>query len=250
MASTQHRTPSEWAQLQTGQGLAYRFLGRCFYEAPDAEWIATLAEERLFEAWPFPSKDEDTTEGLSLLRDFCESWDTTKLGELQWDFTRLFVGPGKMLVPPWESVHRSKTGLTFQESTLRVREIYQGFGVEAPAIHREPDDHIGIELAFVGRLSELAAAAATEGDTAALDRHLEAQKAFLRDHLLVWAPRCLELVGEHAETAYYHGVARLTLGTLSESATLCEARADPADEGQPGLARSSDVRQDGEEHVP
>ena len=228
MASTQHRTRSEWAQLQTGQGLAYRFLGRCFYEAPDAEWISTLAEERLFEAWPFPSKDEDTTEGLSLVRDFCESWDTTKIGELQWDFTRLFVGPGKMLVPPWESVHRSKTGLTFQESTLRVREIYQGFGVEAPAIHREPDDHIGIELAFVGRLSELAAAAATEGDTATLDRHLEAQKAFLRDHLLVWAPRCLELVGEHAETAYYHGVARLTLGTLSESATLCEARADPA----------------------
>ncbi|MEC9298561.1 MAG: hypothetical protein VYA38_04710, partial [Gemmatimonadota bacterium] len=71
-----------------------------------------------------------------------------------------------------------------------------------------------------------------------------------RDHLLVWAPRCLDLVGEHAETAYYRGVARLTLGTLSESAALCEVRADPAAEDQPGLARSSDVRQDGKEHVP
>ena len=118
MASTQHRTPSEWAQLQTGQGLAYRFLGRCFYEAPDAEWIATLAEERLFEAWPFPSRDEDTTEGLSLLRDFCESWDPTKLGELQWDFTRLFVGPGKMLVSI--IMHTSKLEIGAQLSISHI----------------------------------------------------------------------------------------------------------------------------------
>ena len=97
--------------------------------------------------------------------------------------------------------------------------------MEAPAIHREPDDHLGLELAFVGGLSELAAEAATEGDTAELDSHMRAQEDFLRDHLLEWAPGCLELVGEHAETAYYRGVARLTLGTLSRSVTLCEARA-------------------------
>ncbi len=127
-----------------------------------------------------------------------------------------------MLAAPWESVYRSKTGLTFQESTLRVREIYQSFGLEAEAIHREPDDHIGIELTFIGRLSEGAAEAAAGGDATELGRHVDAQRAFLRDHLLEWAPRCLELVSAHAETEYYRGVAHLTLGCLSESARLLE----------------------------
>ena len=34
---------------------------------------------------------------------------------------------------------------------------------------------------------------------------------------------CLALVGAHAETDYYQGAARLTLGSLAESARLCGA---------------------------
>ncbi len=213
--------PAEWRRRQEEQGLAYHFLGRCFYEAPRAEWMAALAGDRLFEAWPFPSLDKRTAAGLALLGAFCAGWDPARLGALEWDFNRLFVGPGEMLAPPWESVHRSKTKLTFQEPTLQVRETYQRFGVQAPTIHREPDDHLGLELAFVATLSDLAAGAAARDDTAQLATCFRTQKDFLQDHLLAWAPACLVLVEKHAETDYYRGAAHLALGSLSESARLC-----------------------------
>ena len=215
--------PAEWRQRQEAQALAYHFLGRCFYEPPRAEWLAALADDRLFEAWPFASRDHRTAAGLALLAAFCAGWDPARLGALEWDFNRLFVGPGEMLAPPWESVYRSKTKLTFQEPTLQVRAVYERFGVQAPAVHREPDDHLGLELAFVATLSDLAAAAAARDDTAQLATCCQTQKDFLQDHLLAWAPACLALVEKHADTDYYRGAARLALGSLAESARLCGA---------------------------
>ncbi len=212
-----------WRRAQPGQGLAYRFLARCFHEPPREEWLATLVKQRLFEAWPFPSTEEAASEGLDLLTTFCEQWDPTRHDELVWDFNRLFVGPGKMLAPPWESVHRSGTRLTFQEAMLEVRGIYQQFGIEAPMIHREPDDHLALELAFFAHLSELATDAETRNDTTTRERCFETQRNFPHDHLLPWVPGCLAMVGAHAETHYYRGAARLTLGSLAESARLCGA---------------------------
>ena len=213
-----------WQRLQARQAVAYRFLGRCFHAPPSAAWLATLAEDRLFEAWPLPSDDADTAAGLALLAAYCERWDPAQLDVLTWDFNRLFVGPGEMLAPPWESVHRSKTKLTFQEPTLQVRALYEAFGVRAPALHREPDDHLALELDFLATLSERAVEAADAGDGEQLDRCLQAQRDFLQDHLLAWAPGCLGLVEAHAETDYYRGAARLARGSLAASARLCGAR--------------------------
>ena len=217
-------TPSasaEWEWNQESQALAYRFLGRCFHEPPGADWMVTLAGDRMFREWPFPSADKDTAAGLAMLAAFCEGWDPAMLRRLTWDYNRLFVGPGEMLAAPWESVYRSKTKLTFQEPTLEVRALYERFGFESPAIHREPDDHLALELDFLATLSVLAVEAARGGDAERLATCFETQQAFLQEHLLAWAPRCLALVVEHAETAYYRGAARLALGSLAESARLC-----------------------------
>ena len=214
-----------WQRLQAPQAVAYRFLGRCFHAPPGAAWLATLAAGRLFDAWPLPSDEADTAAGLALLAAYCERWDPAQLGALTWDFNRLFVGPGEMLAPPWESVHRSKTKLTFQESTLQVRGLYEAFGVQAPALHREPDDHLALELDFLATLSERAVEAAGADDGEQLRQCWRAQRDFLQDHLLAWAPGCLALVEAHAKTDYYRGAARLARGSLAASARLCGARA-------------------------
>ena len=215
----------EWARRQDEQALAYRFLARCFHEPPSADWMAALARDRMFREWPFPSADDDTAAGLVLLAAFCESWEPAMLGRLTWDFNRLFVGPGEMRAAPWESVYRSKTKLTFQEPTLAVRALYERFGFESPALHREPDDHLALELDFLGALSDLAAEAVRDGDGERLAACFEAQRLLLEQHLLAWAPRCLALVVKHAETDYYRGAACLALGSLAESARLCGVQA-------------------------
>jgi len=206
------------ARLQEGQGLAYRFLARCFHAPVDEQWLSRLARERMFDAWPFPSTDEDVAVGLSMLQTCCLDVDAASVRRVEWDFNRLFVGPENTLAPPWESVHRSKTGLTFQESTLEVRTVYEQFGLEAPAMHREPDDHIALELAFLAHVSEETAAASRHGDVERCERCGEVQASFLRDHLLEWVPACLTLVQTHAKTDFYRGVACLTRGTLATTA--------------------------------
>ena len=211
----------EWQQCQQGQALAYRFLAQCFYQVPAASWLSALGEEGLFESWPFRSEAEPANAGLTVLGAYCAQWDPSQLRELEWDFNRLFVGPGEMLAPPWESVHQGKTKLIFQDSTLSVRQLYQEFGWQAPAIHREPDDHLALELAFLAQAAERAVSADEQAGGTDIDRCLGAQRTILKEHLLRWAPVCLALVDTHAETDYYRGVARLTLGSLAESACLC-----------------------------
>ena len=37
---------------------------------------------------------------------------------------------------PWESVHRSEEGLTFEAETLQVRRSYAAVGLQAPALNK------------------------------------------------------------------------------------------------------------------
>lgn len=44
---------------------------------------------------------------------------------LKLDYNRLFVGPGHIVVPLWESIYRTKEKLLFGESEITVRRYYQ-----------------------------------------------------------------------------------------------------------------------------
>lgn len=109
------------------------------------------------------------------------------------DYLRLLVGLGTPLAPPWESVWASDARLLFQRQTLDVRYWYRSAGLQAAELHHEPDDHIGLELEFVGRLLERG-----DDDTAA---------AFVREHPLAWADRWLLAVEQNARTAFYPALA-------------------------------------------
>jgi len=201
---------------------AYGFLSRLFLAPADAELCARLAEPGLLDEWPLES-DDATTEGLRLLGSAVgaggaePSADPTALHR---DYQALFVGPGHLLATPYESVYRTVDRLLFDEPTLQVRATYRAFGLEAPRLHREPDDHLGLELHFLSVLCLRGLDALAQDDGPMLDSIFAAHSAFLTDHLLAWAPECLDLVTEHARTDFYQGAAALTRGAL-EQAKAC-----------------------------
>jgi TorA maturation chaperone TorD len=162
--------------------------------------------------------------GLALLQQWTQA---SRSGQLHFlavagDYTRLFVGPGKIVAPPWESAQIDDERLTFQEETLAVRAWYRRYGVLPAQLHAEPDDHIGLELAFMAHLAQLALAAQAAGDTARLADLLAAERGFLRAHPLRWAPKWCGRVGEAARTDYYRGLALVTAGVLAELSTALE----------------------------
>jgi TorA maturation chaperone TorD len=114
----------------------------------------------------------------------------------------------------WESVYLTESHLVFQEQTLQVREWYRRFGLQMERLHREPDDHIGLELSFIAHLASRAVQAIDEVDEASLDSLLQAQREFLSEHLLRWGPAWAKLVKKHAQTDFYRALAHLTHGTL------------------------------------
>ncbi|MCX6064708.1 MAG: molecular chaperone TorD family protein, partial [Chloroflexi bacterium] len=142
----------------------------------------------------------------------------TQFEALTKDQLHLFIGPDKLLVPSWESAYFNQGRLVFQEQTIQVREWYARFGLAIETVNHEPDDHIGPELSFVAHLATLGLQVLEDADDQNLESILQAQRDFLGEHLLRWGPAWARLVGEHAETDFYRGLAHLTHGALLAAA--------------------------------
>ncbi len=205
-------------EFLTGEAIVCGLLGKILYTYPDREWIQTLAEESVFDEIPFGEDHPDTIAGMALLK----KWSDTAMGgmsddafyQITADYTRLFIGPVKVLVPPWESVHVSYTGLTFQKETLNVRNWYARFGLQFEKLHKEPDDHIGIELAFLSHLAGRAAQAIEQEDEKEFLKMMDAQREFASSHPLKWVPEWCRKLETESQTDFYRGTALITYGTL------------------------------------
>lgn len=190
---------------------ACTFLSRLFLEPVDQALITALRDGSVLADWPLEA-DEHTVRGLDALR----AGATTSLDLLLVDRRDLFEGPDHVLACPYESVYLSEEHLTFEAQTLDVRAFYNRFGVQAPALGNEPDDHIGLELSFISHLCVLGLDAIESGDADAETAVIASIADFLDQHLLLWVTDCLDLVVEHATTDFYRGLGHLTRGTVRQ----------------------------------
>ncbi len=216
----------EWNEILLGEILVFSLLGRLLYEPLDKEWLQSLIAEDVFSEVPFGANQKETGLGLVLLNQWVrdnkpelsdESFDT-----LRADYTRLFVGVGKGIVPSWESVYFSEDRMVFQEQTIKVRGWYRRFGLEAEKINQEPDDHIGLELLFFAHVATLALKAVENENMAELNDLLDAQREFLSAHLGVWVLNWCKLVERNAKTDFYTGLAHLTRGAARAFSEVLE----------------------------
>ena len=212
----------EWKVILLGETLLLGVLGKAIQDAPNKEWMQSLIDEDIFSESPLESKNQDIETGLSYLQVWSqenrEGISDERFIDLQADYTRLFVGTGKAIVPSWESVYFNKDGMLFQEQTIQVRQWYRRFGLESEKLNREPDDHVGLELSFLAYLAQLGLKALDENNAARFEQILQAQRQFISEHPLMWVPRWCTLVEERAGTDFYRGLALLTRGALSSIA--------------------------------
>lgn len=214
----------DWSTVLTGEMLICETIGKLFYRLPEQEFIQNLVGEDVFGELPIGEEEPDVARGSELLRTWSRAYRDGVPGQdfdsLRTDYTHLFIGLGTVLAPPWESTYFNNERLLFQVQTLQVREWYRKFGLQAEKLHSEPDDHIGLELAFIAYLSGLALRALQEEDEASFNRFLDAQRHFIRTHPLKWAPNFCDQVEQHARTDFYRGLALLTRGIFNELASI------------------------------
>lgn len=211
---------AEWIEILTGEALVCALVGRALYAAPDRTWLNGLIAQDVFAELPFSSTQRESEESLALLQIWssqnCDGLSEAAWSALEADYTRLFVGPLKLLAPPWQSVYADRERLVFQRDTVRVNDFYERFGLELASLHREPADHVGLHFEFLSHVADLSVDALKEGDRARFSELSQAQRDFLRDHMLRWVPRWRHDVDTHARTDFYRGVARLASSVLAE----------------------------------
>lgn len=194
--------------------LLYKLFHKTFGREPDAAFLQVLSNPAVKDAFSLFSVEEDDM--MSKAGAFAASagekaGDSNYLSELYNEYMRLFIGPQKLIAPPWESVYRSKSGLLFQENTLTVRDIYHKHGFQPEGYPHVPDDSLALELDFMGRMAERSLAALTHGNSDEFTSSLAAQESFLRIHLLFFLPKLLERMEHSAFRLFYPQMTRILL---------------------------------------
>jgi TorA maturation chaperone TorD/Pyruvate/2-oxoacid:ferredoxin oxidoreductase delta subunit len=125
---------------------------------------------------------------------------------LEQEFTRLFLGPGRPVAHPYESVYRE--GRTMGDTTLDVRRCLAGEGLTSSA--QTLPDHVSIELAFMANLAAREARAWDDGDDDRARDCLARQESFLHDHLTAWLPQFCHRILAGRPLDHYADLARDT----------------------------------------
>jgi TorA maturation chaperone TorD len=123
------------------------------------------------------------------------------------EYERLFVGPGQVPCPPYESFWREDVSVDIRRTlmgpcTAELKQIYAGLGLQMSAQSVELPDHIAIEL-------EALAYALSFEETGPLARQI------FEDHLARWLPRLCRAVAHEASETFYRDLAVLTLDWLA-----------------------------------
>ncbi len=167
----------------------------------------------------FLAQIDDNEDLLSLFPNY-KAWDKRKdlskkvmiEEHFNVEFTNLFL----MHLVPYESFYTRDDQMIESGGDNPVLELYNelDFRVELDKARVVSADHIGVELEFMYMLCTALQKALEADDKDGICELLQVQRAFLKEHLLDWAPLFLINAKRESRTPLYHDGAELTLEFL------------------------------------
>lgn len=178
---------------------AYQLLSACYY-LPEEDTLEKLTalEQALGVVCP------EAVEPAARMR------EETDLEQLKIDFSRLFVGPFKLLAPPYGSVYLESGRQVMGASTVDAKSRYQAAGLDISGEVKEAPDHIALELEFMYYLIFKEIEALKQSDLEQVMDCLRKQQQFLQRHLGAWVSKFAANVEQNATTDFYRNLAAVT----------------------------------------
>ena len=210
-------TKETFEGILANRNFLYTLFYKTFGREPDAAYLDILGNEAVSDAFTLLSQESGDT--MSKAAAFAAAAynsgkDSAYIHDLGHEYMRMFIGPEKLVAPPWESVYRSKEGLLFQESTLTVREIYRKEGYLPEGYPKVPDDSLALELNFMCRMAARSLEALQNDQTEELMRTLAVQESFIRVHLLYFVPKMLERMESAVFRLFYPQMTKILIAFL------------------------------------
>lgn len=194
---------------------AYRLLSACYYAPTNAlreEGCCTALAGLLAELSPQAALQ--AKEAAQLL-------NQTPHEELLVEYSRLFLGPFKLVAPPYGSVWLDKTKTVMGDSTAQVAAVYQTQGLHLADDFPELPDHIAVELEFLSFLAFQQRQAQSAGNQNEANRLATAQLKFINEFLAPWLTPFCQAIIEDGEAPFYMALAECTAAFVAaDSATL------------------------------
>jgi len=190
----------------------YKFLGRAYLHPPDRPFldgVATWCDGLLARREELP---EELAAVLEALRASLGDLSEERVRTIQEEFVRLLRGlsPRHSPPPPYESVYRE--GRLWGETAAAVKRFYARWGLapDQRRVGREPPDHLGLELQFMGFLCAPEGREGVPADHHAESQDIEeARRNFLEEHL-DWVEEFHERVRAFDPDPFYEALLALT----------------------------------------
>ena len=145
-----------------------------------------------------------------------ETRDSTpsSFSNLASEYLRLFVGPGHVPCPPYESVHRKdrpkfERGLVMGPSTSDVRRMYASAGVEMSKKFNDLPDHVAVEMEFMHYLCNEELDLLEKKNTQRVKAMREMQRKFSEEHIKPWVETFADCVTKASTSLFYREAAKL-----------------------------------------
>ena len=121
--------------------------------------------------------------------------------ELQRDYSKLFIGPFKLLAPPYGSLYLEAEDELYGDSTFDVLDYYSKYD-----LHIKEDtipDHISLELEFLYVLQQKKIDYSEKEKFVLLEEVSRVQNQFMNDHLKLWIDEFANKLAANSQTHIY-----------------------------------------------
>ena len=211
----------EVEELARLRGTFYHLLSKCFFQA-DEELVSSLLNGSLVQMFKMTLgnlDDEKVTHAIEIVERYTKKCNGNSLSdvirEMNIEYNRLFVGPGHLPSPPYESVYLTidednKDGIVLGDSALDAKYQYLSAGISLPEDFTDLPDHIGVELDFMSYLCFEESSKIQEGDDEGLCDVVNKQYDFITNHLDNWISSFTDAVVNSTELDFYKGLVQIT----------------------------------------
>jgi len=197
--------------LSLDRARVYRALAQLF-RTPEEATLREARERNLPELCQALERLADDSELVQEARALCDLFVETGIEKLRRGYHAAFDESNKIRCALTEMDQLGgppQLELTRTFEMADVAAFYRAFGVEVEDGGERPD-HIAVELEFMNLLAvKESVALQEEGEGEHADICRNASRAFLRDHLVRWAPRLGECLAEAKGDPVYSAAGRL-----------------------------------------
>ena len=203
---------------------------------PLGKEAANLLDASFWLSFPLDASNERIESGITGLANACNKIASNQgddaVDALAIEYTRLFIGPGTPLAPPWESLYvgcnekscaddgsgdaagSAGSAVLFGRPTFEVKEMMRKRGLSlGPDIH-QLEDHIAVEM--------LCLAASIEGlEVSGVTRDvIEGDLNFIEQHPLSWIEPLTRRVQATEEYGFYGSLLELCWGFMIDDVAI------------------------------